>query len=208
MKACKICFRSIDEGVNLREYLFYDDIICGNCRHKFIENKKTYSYHNLRITAFYLYDDFLESLLFQYKEARDIALADVFLWKKKEEVFDIFRHSTCILMPSSEQKIKERGFHHLERMLECCHVEPISCFEKKDGYKQSTQRASERGKIKEVIKLKYPIEKDFILFDDVITSGNTLLSAASLLKDSNQIVKAVALSVHPLFVELCEKERL
>lgn len=208
MNLCKICFHHLDEGLTLQEYFLENDCICGNCRHKFIKNETIYEYQNLRIHAFYLYNDVMESLLFQYKEGRDIALKDIFLWKYKKKMNDIFRHHECIIVPSHEEKIKTRGFHHLKKMLECCDIEGKDYFIKTINYKQSSQRSKNREKVKDIIQIKQFPKKQYYLFDDVVTSGNTLLAAASLLSKNNEKVEVYALSVHPHFVELCEKQKL
>lgn len=198
----------MDEGLTLKEYLFESDLICGNCRRKFIKNNKIFEYKSLRIHAFYLYNEYLENLLFQYKEGRDIALKDIFLWKYKKKLNDIFRQRECIIMPSSEEKVKNRGFHPLKEMLACSNVEIKECFIKNKNYKQSLQRAQDREKVKDVIQIVEFPQKEYYLFDDVVTSGNTLLSAIDLLGRSEEINDVYVLSVHPHFVELCEKEKL
>lgn len=208
MQLCKICFNHLDEGCTLKEYLFEDDVICGNCRHKFIKNERIYNYKNLRIHAFYIYDDYLENLLFQYKEGRDIALQNIFLWKNKEKLNDIFRHHTCVIMPSHEDKIKERGFHHIKEMLSITNIKIEDCFMKTKNYKQSLQRSKNREKIIDVIQLKYKPKYNYYFFDDVITTGNTLLTAYEKLGLKDEIIDVYALSVHPHFVELCDKEKL
>lgn len=208
MQHCLICFRPLDEGLTLHEYLFGNDVICGNCRQHFHENTKIYTYQYIRVHAFYEYDDFLESLLYQFKEGKDIALAKAFLWKKKEEMNDIFRHHQCICMPSSHEKIQSRGFHHLHEMLSCTCVTDANCLEKTKNYKQSLQRAQNRRKVHEVIKLVQIPTQKFFLFDDVVTSGNTLLAAAALLRRNEEIIDAYAFSVHPHFVEICDKQQL
>lgn len=208
MNLCRICFRHLDEGLSLKEYLFEDDLICGNCRHRFIKNNQIFEYKNLRVHAFYIYDDFLENLLFQYKEGRDIALQHIFLYKVKEEMNDIFRHHTCVIMPSNIEKIKERGFHHIKRMLSCCDIQIEDCFIKTKVHKQSLQRAKNRENVKNIIELKQLPSKPYYLFDDVVTTGNTLMACANLLRDNDEMIDVYALSVHPHFVELCEKEKL
>lgn len=208
MNLCKICFHHLDEGCTLKEYLFEDDVICGNCRHKFIKNNKTYSYKNLRIHAFYIYDDFLENLLFQYKEGKDIALHNIFLWKNKEKLNDIFRRNNCVIMPSHEDKIKERGFHHIKEMLSITNVQIDDCFVKTKNHKQSLQRSKNREKIIDIIQLKYKPKNNYYFFDDVITTGNTLLTAYEKLGLKDEIIDVYALSIHPHFVELCDKEML
>lgn len=205
MKRCKICFNDVNDGVSIFQYLFGDDCICGNCRAKFIENKRIYHYQGLEIHALYLYDDFLESLLFQYKEGRDIALSEVFFKGYEQKVADIFRHHRCVLMPSSSLKIQQRGFHPLKKMLEGIDVEICNPFEKSRNYKQSQHSSLGREEIHRVIQLKKEIHEPFIFFDDVVTTGNTLLAAAHLVRKDDKEIKVFALSVHPHFVELCDK---
>lgn len=206
MNRCLICMNALDEGVTLKEYLFEEDIICGHCRHRFIKNDHIYTYKNLKVHAFYQYDDFMESLLYQFKEGRDVALADVFLWKQRKKMVDIFRQHQCVIMPSSKEKLEGRGFHHLKKILACSKVEICDCFIKTKNYKQSLQRAQNREKIHSVMQLSFFPGKDFYLFDDVVTSGNTLLAAASLLRKKEEMIEAYVLSVHPRFVEICDKQ--
>lgn len=204
MEVCPICFCELDQGLTFCEYFFSDDVICGKCRHQMIENKYVYHYENLEIHAFYIYDEFMENLLFQFKESRDIALKDIFLWKKKEKINDIFRHHKMVIMPSNEDKTEKRGFHALREMLSCCQVEIVDCLYKDQNYKQSRQKAKSRCKIQEVMKLKKQIEESFYLFDDVLTTGNTLKTAADLLGKGEKVI-AYVLAIHPCFVEMCEK---
>lgn len=208
MNLCKICFHHLDEGCTLKEYFFENDVICGNCRHKFIENNKIYNYKNLRVHAFYIYDDYLENLLFQYKEGRDIALYNIFLWKYKEKLNDIFRQHVCVIMPSHEDKIKQRGFHHIKEMLSITNIKIEDCFTKTKNYKQSLQRSKNRENIHDVVQLKYQPTNNFYFFDDVITTGNTLLTAYEKIGLKDEVIDVYALSVHPHFVELCDKEKL
>lgn len=208
MKHCKICFKPLDEGVSLYDYFFKDDVICGYCRRKMQPVNQVYVYQNLHIEALYLYDEFMESLLFQYKEGRDIALKDIFLYPYKQKLADKYRHYEWILMPSSEEKIRQRTFHHLECMLEEIAIHPVHHFIKTQNYKQSRQKAQSRSKIQEMIQLvSYP-KKPFLLFDDVCTSGNTLLSAAKLCAEEDEIVHCLVICIHPMFVEMCDALQL
>lgn len=211
MKQCKICFAPVDKGTTISQYFFQEDCICGDCRRKFEENDQIYQMENCRIYAFYKYNEFLEKLLFQYKEGRDVALAKVFLYLKRDKLVDMIRHRLVVCMPSSEQKIMERGFSHLEGMLQEIQLDLCPLLEKSEYYKQSEQEFKNKGKIAEIMRIKKGVkipQKEFVLFDDVITSGNTIKAAAHLLGKQKKQIDVYVLCVHPRFVEICDENKL
>ncbi|HAH94333.1 MAG TPA: amidophosphoribosyltransferase [Dielma fastidiosa] len=205
---CPICFKSVDEHQPFMRWLKGEDSICGKCRANFEECNENYQLHALNIHAFYYYNDYVENLLFQYKEGRDIALAEVFLAAVREELFDRCRHKVLIPMPSAQRKISERGFSHLHEMLKGMNIECCDCLVKSEDYKQSLHRGKSRGQIKNVMKLKSAAEiptKKLVLFDDVCTSGSTLLAAYDLLREYNDQITAEVICVHRHFVETCDE---
>ena len=208
---CLICYDHADERQSFVQWLFGSDVICGSCRMKFEKCNKDYYLHDLKIHGFYMYDDFVENLLYQYKEGRDIALAEVFLAAVRKEFIDKCRHHVLIPMPSSEQKKKERGFAHLHEMLKGMDIDICDCLIKSEDYKQSLHRGKARKQIKEVMQLKSDVKIPtckLILFDDVCTSGSTLLAAYDLLHEFNEQISAEVLCMHPHFVETCDKNQL
>ena len=111
-------------------------------------------------------------------------------------------------MPSAQQKISERGFSHLHEMLKGMNIECCDCLVKSEDYKQSLHRGKSRGQIKNVMKLKSAAEiptKKLVLFDDVCTSGSTLLAAYDLLHEYNDQITAEVICVHRHFVETCDE---
>ena len=211
-RLCPICFRDVDEAQPFLTWCFGTETICGHCRKQFIEaDPPMYEIHGLPIYAFYRYDDALENLLYQYKEGRDVALAEVFLGNVKQKLIDKTRHKVLVPMPSSEGKLKERRFNHLKRMLTGIDVEICDCLIKTSEYKQSLHRGKARQKVREVIALNPAVEIPncpLILFDDVCTSGSTLSSAYDLLHKTHADIEAVVLCVHPHFVEICDEMKL
>lgn len=211
MKHCKICFNEIDKGGSIFDYLFNVDCICMNCRERFERNQRVYHFHNLEIHAFYIYNEFLENLLFQYKESRDIALYDVFLTPHIQEMNDIFRQTQCVIMPSSHKKTSQRGFHALKEMLSVCDVQVCDPFRKENDIKQSTQSKQMRLNIEsylQVDKTKIDLLKAYCLFDDVCTTGSTLKACAHMLDPKASKITAYVLCVHPAFVEMCDEKWL
>ena len=64
-------------------------------------------------------------MIFQFKEGRDIALRPVFFHEVMQELNDKFRQYAIVLMPSSKEKMLERGFLPVREMLKACKLEII-----------------------------------------------------------------------------------
>lgn len=157
----------------------------------------------------YEYNEFLESMLFQMKEGRDIALAPVFFHDVMKQISKKFRHYVVVRMPSAKEKTMERGFHPLQEMLKSCTLQQIDPFYKTSNHKQSLQSIEHRKIITQVMQKKPDVNlpnRKLLLIDDVCTSGATLRHALHLLHDHKQKIEIITLSAHPLFLQEC-KER-
>lgn len=206
-----MCFASIYEHVSFAQYVMGRRCLCGRCRQQLdVLNRRLY-YDKLCIHGLYVYNDSLEQMLFQYKEGHDIALAPVFFEAVARQLHDRFRHYTLVLMPSSKEKMIERGFLPLSEMLQGVSLPMLEPFYKINNHKQSLQSLQARADIAQVIKLKanYALPRTkLLLIDDVCTSGSTILHAYHLLRQHTYKIEALSLSVHPLFVESCDKKGL
>ncbi len=206
---CKICFASKIEGATIFMYLFKEeDVVCFACRSRFQVINKEYRFKNLDIYILFLYDDFMEGLLFQYKECRDIALKDVFLNGFVKQINDKFRGYTIVLVASHIDKNKERGFYALQEMFANVSLEKVTLFEKSKKVKQSSQSFSNRDNIKSVIRLRAGIvipQTPLLIVDDVCTSGATLQSSYACLRNHPLPIKALVMSANALFVESCDE---
>lgn len=189
---CLICNEKIN---TINELLFDEECICPNCKSQFIIHRKAYLIDGIWYYVLYEYNEFLERLLFQYKEQNDIALAPVFL-KDYQDIFKkiVKNHSICV-MPSSNERRMKRGFEPNIKLLSNYFV--YSPFYKTNDIKQSS--SSNRKEIEEVIQLKlmYPMDqKKKLLFDDVITSGHTMHRGIVLLHPDVVFL----LSAHPEWI--------
>jgi len=210
MKRCLICFEDLYHHVPLLSYFCYKDIICGACRSKMILHQKWNKLNELDVYSFYIYDRYMESLLFQYKEGRDIALSKVFFHPFINFIEKQFKGYTIIYMPSSEQHLKRRGFFPLEEMLEEVNLKKCHYFVKTREYKQSSQSYENRKQVKDVIAIKDksdPLPNKILLVDDVCTSGETLLCAYELIKSETRSIKALILCDNRRSVELCDEKK-
>lgn len=165
----------------------------------------------LRVHALYVYNDFLENMLFQFKEGRDVALAGAFFQPFLPKLVDRFRHWEWVLLPSSKEKFLTRGFLPLQEMLRDCPLPLHEPFYKVSNYKQSLQSFPNRQNVSRVIKRKPKDElsgRRILLVDDVCTSGATLLWAYHLLRAHRMKIEALVLCVHPRLVETCGQKGL
>lgn len=207
---CKICFEDIYHKVSLLSYFSYKDVICEGCRSKMQEINKWKQIDTLNVYCIYAYDTYMENLMFQFKEGRDIALKDVFLYTQKKKIEKMFKDYTIIFMPSSKEHTKIRGFIPLEEMFLNINLNKENILEKKGMYKQSVLSYAQRKQVKNCIKMKKGCKKHrgkVLLVDDVMTSGETLLSAYALLKDDCEEIKALIVCDNHKDVELCDEKK-
>lgn len=204
MKYCLICFHDVYHKTSLIDYFKKEDLICGECMSKFDRCYQSYTIDTLLLDSIYMYNDFLESLLFQFKEGRDIALKDVFLNGLNAKFTKKYFDYTIVFMPSSKQKSKERGFFALEELFAQIKLPKLMLFEKSKDIKQSTQVFRKRKDIKKYIILRKDVElpnTKILLVDDVCTSGSTLKSAYDLISHHTYEVRALVIGVHPSFAK-------
>lgn len=195
---CMICFSDLQDGITLSDIFKKQDLICGNCRRKFVRSDKELIIDGLHIEALYVYDDFLENLLFQFKEGRDVALKEIFLFKHLKRINWKYRNYVGVYIPSSSVKNKERGFIALELLYENLKIEKRYLLRKNSDYKQSIQTFPKRKMIEDVLEIVdgFDVEgKRVLLLDDMCTSGSSLLAARKLLENANE-VKALVIGVN------------
>lgn len=191
---CTICGQPLDWITDL----FEADILCRECREQFLVHKKIYQIQGICWCVLYEYNEWLERLLFQYKEQKDIALAPVFLYPYRKKIRKAFRNYDVCVVCSSEQKRLERGFEPVIEILKPQNV--YSPLYKTRDRKQSSAKKSERNEIYSVIqrKMVYPfIHQSIVLADDVCTTGATLMASCRLLQPK----KVFVLAAHPLWIE-------
>lgn len=206
---CCICFQNIEQGLTIADWIAQDSCICGNCKKEFVRLQKQTTWQHIPIHIEYLYNDFLENLLYQFKESRDIALKEVFFYDCIKKINDKYRHYQIVIMPSSYEKIEERNFHHMLEMLNKCKLPIMDPFEKISNHKQSLQSFEERQNIGTYIRIKPNaklLEKPILLVDDVITTGATIKYAYQQLIKHTTKIEAFILCANPLFVELCDEK--
>ena len=182
---CLICQGSLLEGISLY-HLLIDDNLCFKCR-KPLKTKVLYTqFLNRRLISFYTYNNEVSQILIRYKDLLDKPLGPVFLKEYMWIINILYKDYKLVLIPSSKTLEARRGFNHLKGILTNCKLEIIDCFEKTNKVQRFSYNRSQVS-----FKFKINVEKfdKLIIFDDVITSGSSMLEAIRLLDPiSNEII--------------------
>ena len=134
-------------------------------------------------TALYRYNDAMKDFLHQYKFLQDVALAKVF----RQELYTLFKNETATIIPipMHPEKQKERTFAHMDELLKAAKIPFFQLLEKTTIETQSTKTREERLKTAPFFKLKNDVtveHKEYLLFDDIKTTGTTLQHAQTILE--------------------------
>ncbi|HHX52163.1 MAG TPA: ComF family protein [Erysipelothrix sp.] len=170
---CLWCLEPFEPYSRLIDCFSDERKVCQKCYNKLDYKPTTFKLNGIKVSSLYRYDTEFSKLLIQYKEQRDIVLAQVF----KELIREVrLTKRTKILMPSSSEKLDYRGFNHLQEIFG---TNSLDIFKKVSTHKQVGLNKQQRSQIK--FELTKNIQGKVLLCDDVITTGSTLKQAISLL---------------------------
>ena len=173
---CLMCGKRKMESENLFDYFNEKDPLCYECRKKWVKSKEKRKIEGHSIHTSWIYNDAYAECLIQYKECFDEALQDIFLYPIKNQLKRKYWNRTLVLLPSSKEKIQERGFNHLEKMYASLGLPMMNPFMKEEDIDQKGKSAKHREEIQDHIFLKEDVvfPKRLLIVDDVITTGSTL----------------------------------
>jgi len=174
------------------------DNLCYWCRRQMKYKRVQFKLDVLTVESFCAYEDITKEMLIQYKELFDEALYPLFFYPIRKYIMKKYRGYVVVGIPSHENKIEQRGFNHLERMLEVINLPQQSLFIKKNLIEQKhlsyTKRQENSQNLLELIDKVS--SKPILLVDDVCTSGTTLLAAFEKIKGHSYPIKALTFSYH------------
>ncbi len=201
MNRCIMCDKEKSTG-DLKDILFGEDPLCYRCRSKWERRHVRFRIDGISGEASYVYNDAFSECLIQFKELKDEALKDVFLFEVKDKLKRKYHGYTLLLLPSTMKKEEERGFHHLQEMFACTGLEMLEPFEKTSDMDQKLLHKPDREKMTQGIRLKPDIvlPKRILLCDDTVTTGSTLKGAIRCLDPHKHIIRIYTVSANPLWV--------
>lgn len=159
--------------------MFSEDPLCFDCRKLWKPYQGRRKIEGIPVNILYDYRSGYSSALIQYKECGDEALKDIFLYPYISRIRWKYRGYTLLLMPSANEKVRQRGFDHLKEMFACLNMPMMSPFEKRREIDQKGGSRSRRSEMSGNIILKEGsvLPEKILLADDVITTGSTLRGA-------------------------------
>ena len=169
----KLLFTSIPEPV-----------VCEKCLGKFervLDNEQKYE----NVFALYHYNEAMHDYLHQFKFGQDVVLAEVF----RSDIATYLKNSctSIVPIPMHPLKKKERTFAQVDELLRAASIPYTHCLEKMTTQNQATKTKLEREQSEQFFSLKEDcqIENiDYLLVDDIVTTGTTLKHATTLLMEA------------------------
>ncbi len=205
---CLLCSRKLLDHQTFAQVVNHDEL-CDDCRRSLKLKKRILELDELKLTAFYLYDEMVSDCLIQYKECMDEALKDIFLFEVKDWIALHYRNCAFLCAPSLKKDRERRGFQHVVCLFESCGIEIVECFEKSGNISQKKLSGTNRREIEHSLTVHehlIPKNKRLVLIDDVATTGSTLL-AMQKLAGKQRCKEALCIAVHPKLVSEFDRKR-
>lgn len=172
-----------------------DDELCTDCRMQLKLNKKKINLGTLEVETLYNYDEgIFKELLIQYKECYDEALADVFLYLLDDYIRLKYHGYKILCVPSSEEKIRLRGFNHLEVIYGKVGLKRLNGLKMKEQLVQEGKNLKQRKMMINNYIYEGESVNKVLIVDDVLTSGSSMLGVYNAIKPYANKVKALSLA--------------
>ena len=200
---CLWCAEPLAHGQSVIHFL-QRRAVCIRCERKLSLEKKCLAIQNLKVHYFIVYNEQIEELLYRYKEQKDEACGKLFFENHIGWIQRKFKGYKIIYLPSSKEKIEERGFHHLEVMCQRISIEKIHALSKKNKVLQKHQSKENRANILKHFEIDVSMLKNtdnILLVDDVCTTGGSLLAAHTLVLPHVAKVEALVFTVSAHLIE-------
>ncbi len=195
---CQLCHHLLDDSAEadlLTKVYDYQDLkICHDCQFWL----KIYSLDTLRNEVIFAYEPIIRETIHAFKSNGDILKG--YLFKHSlQKIHRSKRQYQWIVLPSSAESLQSRQFHATGLLLDIAEIPYICPFDYiGDGKKQALKNREERLLMSQPFQVNQEnIKEDkLLIFDDIYTTGTTLLYAKKALTESfpNKKIKSVTLA--------------
>lgn len=132
--------------------------------------------------SLYHYNGAMKTFLHRYKFLQDVALSEVFAADINRSIHK--PGGIIVPIPMHHQKLKERTFPQVERLLDAAGIRHQQFLIKSDAV-QGTKTKIERMAVKNLFQWnEKAVPEKVLLVDDLYTTGTTLRQAAKVMKDA------------------------
>lgn len=202
---CLLCGTNFQPAPTWRRLFLYEkeSSTCNRCFSKFTKSDTEIHFDDFKdtgyegavdaVTALYSYNEAMKSYLHQYKFLQDVALAQIFS-TNLHEAFE-GKESIVVPIPMHREKLVQRTFAQVDELLKSAGIPFHHLLTKTVKTEQGKKTRKERLEAAPLFEVTTTIEsRDYILFDDIYTTGTTIHHAAKLLKDTGATrVEAITL---------------
>jgi len=192
---CLICGTLYQSAATWSKLFIYelDSSTCKRCFAKFKISKSTIDFTDFLDTPYegavdsvfclYSYNEPMKEYLHQYKFLQDVALAKVFSGKLQQAFQK--KGGIVVPIPMHPEKLKLRTFSQVDELLSAAQIPFKQLITKTTSDSQGMKTKTERLKTNNLFEAIQTIEAtNYILFDDIYTTGATIHHAAKILKNA------------------------
>lgn len=188
---CLLCNRRLHEAANWKTLFSnqFPKTVCLHCEEKF--EPCDANVNDKSLTSLYKYNDQMKDYVHRYKFMHDVLLAKVFRHQIQQHLAK--KKAIIVPIPMHPEKLKERTFAHVDELLKEANVPFEHYLKKITSDTQGGKTREQRLNAPQIFTLKENVEpgnKEFILVDDIYTTGTTIKQAKEILLDAG--AKSVA----------------
>lgn len=192
---CLICGTHYQSTPTWSKLFLYqlDSSTCTRCFEKFEVSESAIDFTDFLGTTYegavdsvfslYTYNEPMKEYLHQYKFLQDVALAKVFA-EKLQQAFHT-KEGIVVPIPMHPEKLVLRTFAQVDELLSAAQIPYQHQLIKTASEVQGKKTKKERLKTTNLFEAIQTIEAtNYILFDDIYTTGATIHQAAKILKEA------------------------